>query len=153
MKQIVFLAIIVSLFVIPVQAQKSFCSDADSKNERISLLNEEFSFLIEDFKMNHQSVDNNLNFKIEYRYENGISDSKYPDFRAVAKDIENFLNNYPNKVDYWEILNKNLTLMVLKKYSMLSSLTSEIRVSPSQAVPYLRSSTVTRCQSKSARIK
>lgn len=50
--------------------------------------------------MNHQSEVNNLNIKVRLRYENGISDNKYPDFRAIAKDIEDFGNNYPNKVDY-----------------------------------------------------
>jgi hypothetical protein len=116
-------------------------------------LTEEFSFLIQDFKMNHQSAINNLNIKVRYSYENGIAESKYPDFRAILKDIEDFLNNYPNKVDYWEILNKNLTLLVLKKYPMLSSITSEIQVSSSQLVPYLRSSIVTRNQSKRIRTK
>ena len=103
--------------------------------------------------MNHQSQFNNLNIKIRYRYENGISASQYPDFRAILKDIEDFLNNYPNKVDYWEILNKNLTLMVLKKYPMLSSIISEIQVSPSQTVPYLRSSIVIRNQAKKIKRK
>ena len=103
MKQILFLAIIILLLISPVSAQKSLSSDTDSKNENSVLLAEDFSFLIQDFKMNHQSEVNNLNIKIRVRYENGISDSKYPDFRAIVKDIEDFLNNYPNKVDYWEI--------------------------------------------------
>jgi len=209
MKQILFLATILILFITPVCAQKFACSDTDydclinqysnaikanpddtslkravnyfakdktaylyldaiscslpkgmiakqatiSKYENFALLTEEFSFLIQDFKMNHQSAINNLNIKVRYGYENGILESKYPDFRVIVKDIEDFLNNYPNKVDYWEILNKNLTLTVLKKYPMLSSITSEIQVSPSQLIPYLRSSIVTRYQSKRIRTK
>ncbi len=209
MKQILFLATILILFITPVCAQKFACSDTDydclinqysnaikanpddtslkravnyfakdktaflyldaiscslpkgviakqatiSKYENFALLTEEFSFLIQDFKMNHQSANNNLNIKVRYGYENGILESKYPDFRVIVKDIEDFLNNYPNKVDYWEILNKNLTLIVLKKYPMLSSITSEIQVSPSQLIPYLRSSIVTRYQSKRVRTK
>jgi hypothetical protein len=103
--------------------------------------------------MNHQSEMNNLNLKVRYRYESRIKESDYPDFRAILKDIEDFLDNYPNKVDYWEILNKKLTLMVLKKYPMLESITSEIQVSPSQKVAYLRSSIVTRSQPKRERTK
>ena len=118
-----------------------------------NLLTEEFSFLIQDFKMDHQSELNNLNMKVRLRYENSILESKYPDFRAIAKDIEGFLNNYPNKIDYWEILNKKLTLLVLKKYRMLSSITTEIQVSPLPKVSYLRSSIVTRSQSKRRRTK
>jgi len=110
---------------------------------------EEFSFLIQDFKMNHQSQTNNLNIKVRYCYEPGISDSEYPDFRLIVKDIQDSLENYPDEVGYWEIVNKNLTLMVLKKYPVLSNVTSEMQVSPSRLVPYLRSSIITRHRSKS----
>jgi hypothetical protein len=156
MRQTLFSAIVLTLFIIPVRAQKSEFTGKGttaqqatvSKRENSNLLTEEFSFLIEDFKMNHQSEVNNLNIKIHLQYENGISESRYPDFRAIAKDIEDFLDNYPNKVDYWEILNKKLTLLVLKKYPMIENITSEIQVSPSEKVSYLRSSIVTRSQSK-----
>jgi len=160
MKQILFLAIVLALFAAPVWTQKVASTDskaliakqaASSKYENFDLLSEEFSFLIEDFKMNHQSEVNNLNIKVRYRYENGITENEYPDFRIILKDIEGFLDNYPNKVDYWEILNKKLTLMLLKKYPMLESITSEIQVSPSQKVGYLRSSIITRSQSKRAK--
>jgi hypothetical protein len=156
MKQILFSAIALALFTTPVWAQKSVFTNKGViakqpnfvKSENLDLLTEEFSFLIQDFKMNHQSEINNLNIKVRVRYENNISDSKYPDFRAIAKDIEDFLSNYPNKDDYWEILNKKLTLLVLKKYSMIENITSEIQVSPSEKVTYLRSSIVTRSRSR-----
>ena len=121
-----------------------------NKAENAAALTEEFSFLMQDFKITHQSEDNILNIKVRFCYENGISNSKYPDFRAILNDIQDFLTNYPNEADYWEIVNKNLTLMVLKKYPVLSSVTSEIQVSPSRLTPYIRSSIATRYQSKSA---
>jgi hypothetical protein len=107
-------------------------------------LTEEFSFLIEDFKMEHQSALNNLNITIRYRYTAGIADSDYPDFRLILNDIKIFLTRYPNAEDYWEIVNKRLTCVVLKKYMAISSITSEIHVSPSRTVPYSRSSIITR---------
>lgn len=161
MKQILFSAIIFALFVIPVRAQKSETKgkgisaeqSAISKNENFASLTEAFSFLIEDFKMNHQSEVNNLNIKIRLHYKNGISDGKYPDFRAITKDIEDFLDNYPNKTDYWESVNKKLTLSVLRKYPMTESITSKIQVSPSEKVAYSRSSIVALRQSKRMRTK
>jgi len=104
---------------------------------------EDFSFQIKDFKMNHQSEINNLNIVIRYRYVAGIPDTKYPDFRSLAKDVENLLTHYPNDGDYWEILNKNLTRMVLKNYPVLMSVTCEIQASPTHLDPYSRSSIVT----------
>ena len=124
---------------------------AISKYENFDRLIEEFSFLIQDFKINHQSENNILNIKVRYCYKNGILDSRYPDFRVILKDIRDFLNDYPNEIDYWEIVNKKLTLMVLRKYSVLSSVTSEMQVSPSRLTPYIRSSITTRYQSKSVR--
>ncbi len=104
MKQILFSAIVLVLLITPVWTQKTVRTKelitkqpAISKSENLDLLSEEFSFLIQDFKMNHQSEVNNLNIKIRVRYENGISDSKYPDFRAIVKDIEDFLKrSFPN---------------------------------------------------------
>jgi hypothetical protein len=105
---------------------------------------EAFSFTIKDYRLNHQSEMNTLDIIIRYRYAPGIADEAYPDFRLLLKDVEDFLTNYPNEVDYWEIVNKKLTLMLLQKYLTLSAVTCEMHVSPSQNEPYIRSSTVTR---------
>jgi len=113
---------------------------------------EEFTFLIKDFKISHQSEINNLNITVRYRYIANIPDAAYPDFRLTAKDIENLLTNYPNKKDYWEIINKKITMMVLEKYPAIASVTSEIQVSPSPLVPDLRSSIVTRNRSSHVRL-
>ena len=105
---------------------------------------EEFSFVIKDFKMDHQKQTNNLNISISYRYVDNIQTPEYPDFRWLAKDVETLLANYPNKDDYWEIVNKRITLMLLNKYPGLTSVTCELKVDPSSLVPYTRSSRVTR---------
>jgi len=104
---------------------------------------EEFSFVIKDLKVAHQGG-NTLNITVRYRYKSNALVSDYPDFRLVAKDIETFLTNYPNDTDYWEIVNKKITLLVLDKYSAIASVTSQIEVLPTTTVPYLRSSITTR---------
>ena len=105
---------------------------------------EEFSFWIKDFKVDHQGEHHNLNISISYRYVANITKPQYPDFRWLAKDVETLLTNYPNEDDYWEIVNKQLTVLLLKKYAGLMSVTSELKVDPSPLVPYTRSSRVTR---------
>ena len=105
---------------------------------------EEFSFQIKDFKMDHQTQTNNLNISISYRYIANIKKPDYPDFRWLAKDVETLLTNYPNKDDYWEIVNKQITSLLLNKYSGITSVACEIRVDPSSLIPYTRSSRVTR---------
>ena len=105
---------------------------------------EEFSFQIKDFRMDHQTQTNNLNISISYRYTTNIQKADYPDFRWLAKDVETLLSNYPNKDDYWEIVNKQITSILLNKYPGIKSVTSDLKVDPSSLVPYARSSRVTR---------
>jgi hypothetical protein len=112
--------------------------------QKADSLIEEFSFAIQDFKMDHQSEINNLNITVRYTYVRNIRATDYPDFRLLVKDVEEFLRKYPNKVDFWEVLNKKLTLMLMKRYPALIGVTSEMAVSPSRADPYLRSTIVTR---------
>lgn len=92
--------------------------------------------------MDHQSEINNLNITVRYTYVRNIRATDYPDSRLLVKDVEEFLQKYPNKVDFVEVLNKKLTLMLMKRYPVLIRVTSEMAVSPSRADPYLRSSIV-----------
>src|SRR6266536_3681623 len=80
------------------------------------VLVEQFSFLIKYFKIDHNGENNYLNITIWYRYKEHLSNAEYPDFILIAKNIETLLTNYPNEGDYWEILNKKITLMDLEKY-------------------------------------
>lgn len=107
---------------------------------------EEFSFQIKDFRMDHQTQTNNLNISISYRYTANIQKSQYPDFRWLAKDVETLLSNYPDKGDYWEIVNKQITSLLLNKYPAIRTVTSELKVDPSNLIPYTRSSRVTRAR-------
>ena len=115
-----------------------------SQTARNGLLVEEFSFSLNNFKIDHQGENNNLNIWISFRYVANITKAQYPDFRWLAKDVETLLSNYPNEDDYWEIVNKQVTALLLKKYPALASVTCELKVDPSPNVPYSRSSRVTR---------
>src|SRR5258705_10494327 len=42
------------------------------------VLEEQFSFLIKEFKIDHQGENNNLNITIWYRYKPIVSNSQYP---------------------------------------------------------------------------
>ncbi|MBI1765343.1 MAG: hypothetical protein HYR56_28340 [Acidobacteria bacterium] len=111
---------------------------------RTAALREEFSFTLKDFKMEHQAETNSLNIHIRYIYKTGLAENEYPNFIPLAKDVEQFLTAYPNENTYWEIVNKELTKLVLDKYNALSSITCEIEVAPSRRHPYTRASRVTR---------
>lgn len=137
-RTVIFVVLLVITPVVYSQALKT------STQKPGGVLVEEFSFLIKDFRMDHQSQANNLNISVSYRYVSNISKADYPDFRWLAKDIETLLASYPNEDDYWEIVNKEITALLLKKYSGVAAVTCEIRVDPTSVVPYTRSSRVKR---------
>ena len=146
----VFLLSLASLTVVHSQSlAPKKVNQVVQKQQNGGSLSEEFSFLIKDFKIDHQGETNTLNISISYRYGVNIANSDYPDFRWLAKDVETLLGNYPNKTDYWEIVNKQITSLLMKKYPALASVTCEMTVDPSQQVPYTRSSRVTRNRRKS----
>ena len=142
---LVLLAILVTAQGLP--AVYSQTPERSSSTRMAGSLVEEFSFVLKDFRMDHQDQNNNLNISISYRYAANITKADYPDFRWLAKDVEMFLNNYPNEDDYWEIVNKQITALLLKKYPGVVSVTCEIKVDPSSVVPYTRTSRVTRDRS------
>jgi hypothetical protein len=125
-------------------APKKVNQAVQQKQQNGALLSEAFSFLIKDFKIDHQGETNTLNISISYRYVVNIANSDYPDFRWLAKDVETLLGNYPNKTGYWEIVNKQITSLLMKKYPALASVTCEMTVDPSRQVPYTRLSRATR---------
>jgi len=144
----VFLLSAASLTVVHSQSLAPKKVNQVVQRTNASALSEEFSFLLKDFKIDHQGETNTLNISITYRYVTNIANSDYPDFRWLAKDVETLLGNYPNKTDYWEIVNKQITSLLMKKYPALASVTCEITVDPSQQVPYTRTSRVTRNRRK-----
>lgn len=115
-----------------------------AKARGADVVREEFSFTLKDFKVDHQAETNSLNVLVHFTYKTGIRESEYPNFIPMAKDVEQFLTNYPNENTYWEIVNKELTKLVLDKYTALSSITCEIEVAPSRRHPYTRASRVSR---------
>jgi len=142
-KSLVILAIIATTSTVYSQ------TPGHSSSTRVaSSLVEEFSFVLKDFRMDHQGQANNLNLTISYRYAANVTKADYPDFRWLAKDVETFLTSYPNEDDYWEIVNRQITALLLKKYAGIVAVTCEIKVDPTSVVPYTRSSRVTRERSR-----
>jgi hypothetical protein len=105
-----------------------------------------------DYKIEHQGEINILNIKVNYSYVRGIAGSQYPDFIPIRMDVDKFLTEYPNEMTFWEILNKELTSILIEKYPALGSVTCEIQVTPSSKYPFTRGSVVTRNRRESPKI-
>lgn len=106
---------------------------------------ESFGFELKSYPMEHQEWAMS-DISISYRYVDNpkLDPNIYPDFVPIAKKVDQFLKNYPNETDYWEIVNKKLTQFLLNEYPTLSSVRVEIDVqSGSGDEFYPRSSIVT----------
>jgi len=112
---------------------------------RSGQVKEEGNFSLKDYAINHQGV-NKINIDIGYQYKPEITPNQYPDFRKIYNSVDNFLTNYPNENDFWEIVNKNLTQNILNENPTLAAIDLNINVLPSQSLPYNRTSKVTRTQ-------
>jgi hypothetical protein len=112
-------------------------------NTNLREMKEDFDFQLKNYRILHHGFVHNIDIDIRYQYIKGISNGQYPDFLKLEDDIKQFLVNYPNETDYWEIINKDLAKMLLVKYPQLSSITLKIYVHPDAKVTRPRSSTVT----------
>ena len=121
-------------------------------------LDEIFSFQILDYAIEHQG-ESIIDLSVELDLIEGIGEEdsfEYPDFIPIRDYITDFLVEYPNESDFWEILNKNLVTSLLREpipttfgieYNLdevLDAITVEIDVQPgSSGIDTPRSSTVT----------
>jgi len=119
---------------------------------------ESFSFAIKDYYIEHQgtailNVDITLDFK---KPKGRRNPEDYYEFQQIIHYIDNYLVDYPNETDYWEILNTNLAKSLITDkiptawdttYNLAKSvaeLTVDIEVqSGSGGAAYTRSSSVT----------
>jgi hypothetical protein len=76
-------------------------------------------------QVRHQGI-NTLKMIVTYRRMPGkpivINSSEY------IATIDSVLSNYPNSTDWWEIVNKKLTAVLMQKYPDVDSLASDIEV-------------------------
>ena len=124
----------------------------------VNRFEESWSFSFEDYAIEHQGQ-SVIDLTVSYDYVDGIGISdpfEYPEFIQVYNFIDDYLINYPNETDFWEILNKNLVDTLLTEpiptkfgveYNLsevVESLTVAIDVEPgSSGINIPRSTTVT----------
>ena len=109
---------------------------------------ESFGFEIPDYPIEHQ-VQALLDIQVNYRFitTRPLKTEDYINYFPLTQEIDQFLTEYPNETDYWEILNKKLVDFILEKYPSIGSLRIRIDVSPNVAARYARHSTVLKTRS------
>lgn len=121
------------------------------------LPSESWTFSMNDYVVQHQGL-HVIDLEVSYDYRPGIgSDNpfEYPNFLPLATYINNFLVQYPNETDFWEIVNRKLVEGLLtdavptpygfdyRLGDVLDQLSIKLTVRGDTAIPYSRASTVT----------
>lgn len=79
-------------------------------------------------------IDVDVHYRIKTTPESQAND--YPDYIPIVNQIKGFLSSYPNKMEYWEILNKRLAEKLLDSYPQLTAVTQTISVHGNKEFPY-----------------
>jgi hypothetical protein len=102
-------------------------------------------FTLENYSIEHQGI-NSLDISIQYSsFLNKTNSISYK--KLISTQIDRLLKTYPNKTDYWEVMNYYLTKKIIQQNPELSSVTITLAVYPNQEYSYHRSTTVTQTYS------
>lgn len=122
-------------------------------------LNELYSFSFKNYStQHHKGATVDLNVRYKYKDSNvKTNPSKYLEFTQVYNYIDNYLIQYPNKDDYWEIVNKKLVTNLLtsdyKFADVVDNLTIDIDVKAgSSGINIPRTSSVTGTPGKTVKV-
>ncbi len=92
----------------------------------------QFSFTIPNMVTNHQFPGQVNSFFIDYQYRTDlknpgydptghiVDNNQYPYFQTVRSDIIQYIQNYPNKNDFYETFAQNIANYVIQKYPQIA---------------------------------
>ncbi|MEL7034261.1 MAG: hypothetical protein AAFO04_01380 [Cyanobacteria bacterium J06592_8] len=88
-----------------------------------------WSFKLDNYTIEHQGI-GVIDLTVTYDYRDDLMPDhpwQYLEIQQVYNYIHEYLTNYPNETDFWEILNKNLVLSLLNQpISTVSGLESNL---------------------------
>ncbi|PZV11637.1 MAG: hypothetical protein DCF22_14065 [Leptolyngbya sp.] len=148
-KTLMFGAIAISIMSVcsqPIRAVASEPEVDDRVEETPQSSMRDWSFAFENYPMNHQWMANTLNIAVRYTLKPNASSRNAPDFTTMFNQVTRSLAHHPQD-DYWEIVNRKLTDVILRENPALYSVTIRLQVQPRTKVPFTCTTTVTRTAS------
>jgi hypothetical protein len=105
---------------------------------------ETFGFKLSNVSFDHFWRKSQINeVVVSLQYKKGILNSEYPNIVEVEGFLRSYLKEYPQQDDYWEIVNKNLSIALLNKFKMIDKITIFMTMPAGGNTPYPRVSEVT----------
>jgi hypothetical protein len=106
------------------------------------LLDESYGFEIDDYAYDYQGQKNVLKIEALWHYIPNMTKAQYPDVVVIRNDLMQFMNHYPNKMQYWEYLNKDAAQMLMDRYKSMQSIRLKFSIAPNNEEPFARTSIV-----------
>lgn len=82
-----------------------------------------------------------LDSNVRLTYAQGTPPSSYPDSLKVAPEILAFLQSYPDKNAYYEVMARALAESILTKYAVVYSVEVKLEIEPDESRSYRRVAT------------
>lgn len=148
-KTLMFGAIAISTMSVGLQPSRAVASETEvddrvGDNSRSSM--RDWSFAFENYPMHHQWMANSLNIAVRYTLKPNASSHNAPDFTTIFNQVTRSLAHHPQD-DYWEIVNRKLTEVILQENSALEAVTIRLQVQPREKIPFTCTTTATRTTS------
>lgn len=104
---------------------------------------ETYGFTLNNYGLEYQGQKQVIDLDISYIYRQNLAIADYPDVVAVKKTVEDYMQNYPDKNRYWELLNKDIAQLLINTYPAFASVTSKLHIYPSPHETFARTTVVT----------
>lgn len=145
-RTLIFAAIAISIMSVGSQPIRAVAfepevNDRIGENPRSHI--RDWSFAFENYLMNHQWMANSLNIAVRYTLKPTASSRNAPNFTTIFNQVTRSLAHH-RQDDYWEIVNRKLTEVILQENSALDSVTIRLQVQPRAKIPFTCTTTATR---------
>jgi len=119
------------------RSESQYSSQAPFKLDQAGA-SEQVGFSVRNLRICHQNEWRNMTVDLEY----DVDSMQNPvDVQKVKKHVLEFLNNYPNQADFWEIMNTKLIRSLIDLFPEIRSLRSKLSLAPDRTLSFHRAST------------
>jgi hypothetical protein len=102
-----------------------------------------WSFSVKGYAVEHQHIANTINIAVKYSLKESSTALNAANFMPLLNRMTQFFVEYPNEDDYWEVVNRRLTEMILQEHPEMRSITISLEVLHRDTIPHTGISTVT----------
>lgn len=99
-------------------------------------LNEFYNVEVKKFHVFLDNAEHDIDIDITWNFPINPTPEDYIDSNLVVNTAKTFLKEYPNKSDFWEVINHKLVKMMIDKFPRIKSISIKLDVPATKLDPY-----------------